>query len=192
MSRLRRLRALLFDLDGTLIDSARANYAAYARALREAGAVFEPIEVARRAAGRHWRRFLPELLAEAGIACDASDIARRKGELYREVIGELRLNAPLLGLAASVRPAMKTALVTTASKLNTEAILSHYALRDTFDVVVTGDDVSRHKPDPEVYRLALARLALDAADCVAFEDADVGVASAIAAGLAVVRVTFAD
>ena len=56
------MRALLFDLDGTLIDSAEANYSAYARALHEVGAVVEPSEVARRAAGRQWREFLPELL----------------------------------------------------------------------------------------------------------------------------------
>jgi beta-phosphoglucomutase-like phosphatase (HAD superfamily) len=189
---LRKLRGLLFDLDGTLIDSAEANHAAYARALREVGAVFDTAEVARRAAGRQWRQFVPELLSAAGIACDAGDVARRKGELYREVIGELRLNVPLLALASSVRPALKTALVTTASALNVQAILGHFALLDAFDVVMTGDDVSRHKPDPEAYLMALARLALGAEDCVAFEDSDVGVASATAAGIAVVRVAFGD
>jgi beta-phosphoglucomutase-like phosphatase (HAD superfamily) len=52
-----RLRALLFDLDGTLIDSAEANYAAYARALSEVGVVIDPGELAKRAAGRQWRPF---------------------------------------------------------------------------------------------------------------------------------------
>jgi beta-phosphoglucomutase len=186
-----KLRALLFDLDGTLIDSAAANHAAYARALREVGAMIGPGEVAGTAAGRHWREFVPELLAAAGIACDPRHVARRKGELYREMIGELRLNGPLLALAASVRPPMKTVLVTTASAENVRAILSHFALGDAFDFVLTGDDVSRHKPDPEVYRLALTRLAVDAGECLAFEDSDVGVASAAAAGIAVVRVAFA-
>jgi beta-phosphoglucomutase len=185
-----RLRALLFDLDGTLIDSAEANYAAYARALSEVGLAIDPAELERRVGGRQWRAFLPEMLATVGIECDPSQVARRKGELYRQTIGELHLNGPLLALAASVRPAMKTVLVTTASADNVSAILSHFALRDTFDVVVTGDDVSRHKPDPEAYRLALARLALEAGECLAFEDSDAGVASAVAAGIAVVRVAF--
>jgi len=185
-----RLRALLFDLDGTLIDSAEANHAAYARALSEVGVEIDPGELARRAAGRQWRAFIPELLAAAGIECDAGHVARRKGELYRETIGQLQLNGPLLALAASVRPAMKTVLVTTASADNVSAILSHFGLRDAFDLVVTGDDVSRHKPDPEAYRLVLARLAVEAAQCLAFEDSDVGVSSALAAGIAVVRVAF--
>jgi beta-phosphoglucomutase len=183
-----RLRALLVDLDGTLIDSADANHSAYARALSEVGVVIEPSELARRAEGRQWRAFLPELLADAGVECDPGEIARRKGELYRETIGTLHVNGPLLALAASVRPAMKTVLVTTASAANVAAILNHFGLRDAFDFVVTGDDVSRHKPDPEAYHLALARLGLDAGECLAFEDSDVGVASAAAAGIAVVRV----
>jgi beta-phosphoglucomutase len=184
------VRALQFDLDGTLIDSAEANYSAYARALHEVGAIVEPSEVARRAAGRQWREFLPELLASAGVEREPGEVARRKGEIYRDMMGELRLNSPLLALAASVRPIMKTVLVTTASADNVGAILKHFGLGEAFDFVVTGDDVSRHKPDPEAYRLALARLALDPADCVAFEDSDVGVASATAAGIAVVRVEF--
>jgi HAD superfamily hydrolase (TIGR01509 family) len=185
-----RLRALLFDLDGTLIDSAEANSTAYARALSEVGVLIDPGELEKRAAGRQWRAFLPEVLAAASIEFEPGQVARRKGELYREAIGALQLNGPLLTLAASVRPAMKAALVTTASADNVSAILSHFALHDAFDVVVTGDDVSRHKPDPEPYRLALARLALEAGECLAFEDSDVGVASAIAAGIAVIRVAF--
>ena len=190
MRAVRRLRALLFDLDGTLIDSAEANYAAYSHALLEFGVRIEPAAVAQAAAGRQWRDFLPALLREAGVERDPAAIAERKGELYRESLGELRLNAALLALAASVRPQMATALVTTASGESVRAILRHAGLEHAFDHVVTGDDVTRHKPDPEAYRLALSRLQLDPRDCLAFEDSDVGEASAEAAGIAVVRVTF--
>ena len=187
---MRKLRALLFDLDGTLIDSADANHAAYSRALQEFGVHIEPDEVAKAAAGRQWRDFLPELLYEAGVERDPAAIAARKGELYRDALGDLRLNGALLALAASVGPEMKTALVTTASSQSVRAILDHPNLRHTFDCVVTGDDVTRHKPDPEAYLLAMARLQLDPRECLAFEDSDIGVASARAAGVSVVRVTF--
>jgi beta-phosphoglucomutase len=186
------LRALLFDLDGTLVDSARANYAAYSRALFEVGARVGPSAVAEAAAGRQWREFLPELLRDAGVHCDPAAVARRKGELYRETLGEMRLNLALFSLAASIRPGMKTALVTTASAESVRAITRHFGLDSVFDLVITGDDVTRHKPDPEAYQLALARLALEARECLAFEDSDVGAASASAVGIAVVRVTFAQ
>ena len=188
----RRLKALFFDLDGTLIDSARANYTAYSRALLEVGVRVEPEAIARVAGGRQWRDFLPALLRDAGIECDPATVARRKGELYRDTIGELRVNFALLSLAASVRPGMQTALVTTASAESVRAICRHLNCENTFDLVITGDHVTRHKPDPEAYGLALARLQLDPKECLAFEDSDVGAASAGAAGIAVVGVNFTE
>jgi len=186
-----RIKALLFDLDGTLVDSADANHAAYSRALYEFGVRIAPDEVARAAMGRQWRDFLPPLLREAGVGSDPAAVARRKGELYREMLGEIRVNYALLSLAASVRPAMRTVLVTTASAESVHAILHHFDLNNCFDLVITGDDVTRHKPDPEAYRIALESLQLESAECLAFEDSDVGVTSAEAAGIAVVRVAFA-
>jgi HAD superfamily hydrolase (TIGR01509 family) len=189
---MRKLRALLFDLDGTLVDSERANHTAYSRALFEAGAQIQPDDVARTAGGRQWRDFLPALLRDAGVDCDPAAIARRKGELYREMVGELRVNSALLSLAAGVRPGLRTALVTTASAESVQEILRHFGIVSTFDLVITGDDVTRHKPDPEAYRLALARLRVHPRECLAFEDSDVGMAAASAAGVPVVRVTFAE
>ena len=187
-----RIRALLFDLDGTLIDSSEANYSAYSRALAEFGVVMEPRVVAKIAGDRQWREFLPELLRCAGVDEDPARIASRKFELYRTAIAGVRLNRPLLGLAAAVRPAIRTALVTTASASSVGAILAHFAMRELFDVVVTGDDVVRYKPDPEAYRVAVERLSIPAEDCLAFEDSEVGTASATAAGVAVVRVRFTE
>jgi beta-phosphoglucomutase len=187
---LRRIRALLFDLDGTLIDSAAANHSAYSQALLEFGVRVEPEEVARAAAGRQWRDFLPDLLRGNGVECDPAAIARRKGELYREMLDELRVNSPLLSFAASVRPGMRTVLVTTASGESVRAILRRRDFGHVFDLVITGDDVTRHKPDPEAYLLAMARLQVEPGECLAFEDSDVGVASAEAADIAVVRVSF--
>ena len=98
----------------------------------------------------------------------------------------------LLALLAGCRDRVRTALVTTASRANVDAILDAHGLRPDFDVVVTGDDVSRHKPDPEAYLLAAARLAVAPAQCLVFEDSDIGLKSARAAGMAVVRVAFTD
>ena len=185
-----KLRALLFDLDGTLIDSAKANYQAYSSALREFGVAIEPDEVERIAAGRQWRDFLPALLRRGGVELDPAAVARRKGELYRESLSEVRTNTGLFSLAASVGPRIRTVLVTTASAESVRAILQRLDVSELFDHVITGDEVTRHKPDPEAYHLALARLQLGPRECLAFEDSDVGVASAEAAGIAVVRVRF--
>ena len=187
-----RIQALLFDLDGTLVDTSEANYTAYSQALAEFGVAIEPRAIAARAADRQWREFLPELLRDAAVDADPARIAHRKGELYRTAIGGVRVNRALLGLAAAVRPMIRTALVTTASAGNVSAIMAHFGMEALFDVVITGDDVVRHKPDPEAYRVAAERLSVPADACLAFEDSDAGAASAVAAGMAVVRVRFTE
>jgi beta-phosphoglucomutase len=184
----RMLKGLLFDLDGTLIDTSATNYGAYALALREVGVDVAPRAVADAAAGRHWSEFLPLLLEGAPATILPAAVARRKGELYRQMLGDTRLNAPLVALAESSRPHMRTAVVTTASAASVRALLECHRIADLFDVVVTGDDVKHRKPDPEAYAVAVARLKLAPEECLAFEDSDVGVRSAQAAGIAVVRV----
>jgi beta-phosphoglucomutase-like phosphatase (HAD superfamily) len=185
----RTVRGLLFDLDGTLVDTAGASHGAYAAALAEAGIVVEPHTLAAAcAAGRHWSEFLPGLIESAGGAVEPAAVARRKGELYRKTLGETRVNAPLVALVASSRPHLRTALVTTASAESVHALLRVHDLGSLFDAIVTGDDVRHRKPHPEAYRLAVSRLALTPEECLAFEDSDVGVASATRAGLAVIRV----
>lgn len=182
-------RALLIDLDGTLVDTAGANRAAYARALAEVGVHVEPDALAPRVDGRNWRQFLPELLAEAGVTADPAAIAQRKATLYADAAVATHPNAALVALLVASRPALATALVTTASARNAHAVLAAHGLAPLFDVIITGDDVAEHKPHPAAYQLAAARLGLVPGECVAFEDSAIGAASAEAAGIPVLRVT---
>ena len=179
--------ALLCDLDGTLVDTRWANYRAYAAALAEVGVVIGEADFQRDAQGLHWRRFLPPMLGEA--ADQAPAVAARKVELYPGFIAQARPNAELVALAEAARGRVPIALVTTASAANAGAVLAAHRLEGLFDVVISGDDVARHKPDPQAYALAIARLGVAPGDCFAFEDSDAGAASATAAGAAVVRVT---
>lgn len=178
--------ALLVDLDGTLVDTADANYRAYAAALDEAGVRLARAEFDRVAQGRNWRQFLPAMLA--GAAAQPEAVAARKAELYGGCLHLTVVNGGVARLVALSRPGCRTALVTTASRPNAEAILRYHDLAGLFDVVVTGSDVSRHKPDPEAYRLAAAKLGVSPRDCVAIEDSEAGVASALAFGAAIIRV----
>lgn len=183
------LKALMIDLDGTLADTADANYRAYAAALAEAG-----IEVGRaafdaEAQGRNWRQFLPIFLG-ADRADEAPQIAARKTALYGEMLTHVRINHALVRLIESFAPVGPAALVTTASRKSVEAILDHHDLGRLFRVVITGDEVTHHKPDPEPYLMAAEAMNVDPATCLAVEDTDEGAASAEAAGMAVLRVEF--
>jgi HAD superfamily hydrolase (TIGR01509 family) len=182
-------RALLVDLDGTLVDTASANYLAYAEALGEVGVSISREAFDRVAFGRNWRQFLPALLADrAGV--EPAAVAARKVALYPGKIEHTRVNEALVSLLASLRPTWRTALVTTASAANAGAILHHYELHALFDTIVTGSDVARHKPNPEAYVLAAERLGVAAADCLIVEDSEIGLASARAFGAPCLMVAF--
>ncbi|MCW3848027.1 HAD family phosphatase [Sphingomonas sp. LB-2] len=175
------LAALLFDLDGTLVDTAEANYRAYAAALAEAGVTIGREQFDAVATGRRWTQFLPLLIPEGHAA-----IAERKRALYPGLLGASRLNQPLVDLARASR--LRLGLVTSASRSGTEAVLAAHGLSGFFEVVITGDDVAEPKPAPDAYRLAAARLGLQPLQCLAFEDSDPGAESARRAGIAVVRI----
>jgi HAD superfamily hydrolase (TIGR01509 family) len=183
------LEALLFDLDGTLVDTAEANYAAYSAALGEVGIDVSRAAFARAATGRHWRDFLPALVGDA--LADVAAIAARKRQLYPAMASRTTVNRRLHGLALQARSRRALALVTTASRASATAVLAAHELAALFEVVITGDDVDRPKPAPDPYLLAAARLGLSPAQCLAFEDSDAGVASARSAGMRVRRITFA-
>jgi beta-phosphoglucomutase len=179
--------ALLFDLDGTLVDTSEANFRAYRDALGEVGVTIERERFERVAFGRNWRQFLPQFLEQAGSEADPANVAARKRALYGNHRNAFRYNEQLLALAAAAHPNQRVALVTAASADSIDVVLGP-ARRKLFEVEVTGDDVARHKPAPDAYLLAARRLGVAPASCVAFEDSDIGAASATAAGMTVVRV----
>jgi HAD superfamily hydrolase (TIGR01509 family) len=180
-------KALLVDLDGTLVDTRTANYLAYSEALAAVGVAVERSRWDEIAEGRNWKQFLPALLQgvpEAG----PERVAAHKAELYPTKLTHSHANEALVALIRGGRGTWRTALVTTASAANADAVLRHHRLDDLFDVRVTGGDVERHKPYPDAYRLAAERLDVAPDVCLAFEDSDIGVAAATAFGAACLRV----
>lgn len=180
------VRGLLFDLDGTLVSTKEANYCSYRDAFAEFG-YFLSREEFEGTWGRDSRDFVPEILRDLS-ADDCAALRARKSALYKKYVDQTVPNTPLIEFVRLVARTHKTALVSTAKSVNARQILEFHGLEDLFDVLVFGDDLTRSKPDPEGYNKALARLGLDPADCVAFEDSATGHAAATAAGLQVITV----
>ncbi|WP_147263080.1 HAD family phosphatase [Geodermatophilus sp. TF02-6] len=180
------LRALLFDLDGTLVDTREANYLAYRDAFAQSGHELTPERFAT-TWGRDSRDFIPDLLP--GIDPLGVDTIRAaKSRLYADQLHRTTANAALVAFLRLVAPTHRTALVSTAKSGNGRQILDAHGLTPLFDVVVWGDDVTRSKPDPEGYLRALHLLGVDAAAGLAFEDSETGRLAALAAGLTVLEV----
>ena len=184
------IQALLFDLDGTLADTAALNVDSYAKALSEAGIAVPAGILERESPGRHWRQFLAPIIASAGGSVKPESIANRKKVIYGGLVHQVRLNDALLSLLEACHGRLRTALVTTASRANVDALLDAHALRRHFDVIVTGDDVEHHKPDPEAYVQAARLLGIDPCRCLVFEDSRIGEQSAHAAGMKTQLISF--
>lgn len=178
------LKAILVDMDGTLLDTADANAAAYCEALSEFGYAVSHKAFWDVAEGRSWKFFIPELTGRSDMV-EAKRIAIRKSQLYPKHFHRTKVNILLLALLRAIHGSVAVALVTTASRVAVDGLLMHHQLQDLFDIVITGDDVARSKPDPAPYDLAASRLGVEADQCVVFEDSEVGIQSAMAFGASI-------
>ena len=194
------LAALIFDVDGTLAETEELHREAFNRAFAGEGLPYRWDQARYRSlllvtGGRQrLEHFFAEStdLTEPQIAGLAPRLHLAKNGHYAEVMAdspiELRPGVADLLRQARATP-LKLAIATTTSRVNLEGLARRFPGEldlDGFDVVVCGEDVTALKPDPEVYRTALQRLALPPGRCLAFEDTRNGVESAVGAGLRVV------
>lgn len=184
----RPLDAVLWDLDGTLVDTEPSWIAAEYRLVESFGGSWND-EHAKAQVGNALLVTGEYLRQHGGVRLPAARIVElllaevladvRRGVHWRPGVRRLLAECRQLGLA--------TGLVTMSYLELAEAITDQLPA-DSFDVLVTGDQVARGKPDPEAYLAAADRLGVDPARCLAIEDSLTGVAAAEAAGCLVVAV----
>ena len=183
------LRALLFDFDGVLADTENIHVAAWQRTLAALGWEVDDATCAR-AAEVDDRVFLADLFAARRIeGGDLDGWLARKQELTVALLTDSpRLYPGAARLVEAVRGRVRLAVVTTTWRANVAAVLGASGLADAFDLVIAKEDVAEVKPDPEGYRLALARLGVAPREAVALEDSPTGLDAARAAGVRLVAV----
>lgn len=184
--------AVIFDMDGVLVDSGAHHREAWMRLLAELGVVPRP-GFWRRTIGRTSIEAVPLLLGEPVGPAEARRLADRKHAHYvRLAGGGLPAVAGVVAFVETVRAhAVPLAVATSARRSDARALLGPLGLFDRFDAIVTAEDVTRGKPDPEIYRLAASRLGAAPEGCLVFEDAIVGVQAARSAGMRVIGVATA-
>ena len=196
----RQAKALIFDVDGTLAETEELHRQAFNRAFAVAGVDFTwNRELYGELLGvTGGRRRILSYFERRGMAIDdaalasATQLHAAKNRHYAEAMagGAIALRPGVARVVAEARESgIKVAIATTTGRSNLTALLDAVAAtlpRNSFDVVVTGEDVTALKPDPEAYVLALRRLGLPAAACLAFEDSEVGLRAAVGAGIATI------
>ncbi|MGM0574372.1 MAG: HAD family hydrolase [Myxococcota bacterium] len=183
------VRAVLWDMDGTLIDSERLHEDLEKRVMTELGVPFEP-DVLEAHRGHPTRALFGALLERVGRADRLEEALQRRLDLVQDRVVERVV--PVRGAEAALNdiPARthRFALVTSNERVIAEGVLERFGWAWRFDVVVGVEDYDHPKPDPEPYRLACERLGVSPEHTLVVEDTPAGVASARAAGCRVAAV----
>ena len=179
---------VIFDMDGVLVDSAAPHFESWKLLAAECGGTVTRDQFAA-TFGRQNRDIVPILFGEVSEA-RMRELSDRKEELYRDLV---RKNPPILPGAGELirglhQAGVRLAVGSSGPRENIDLVLEAMWLANRISVVVSGDDVTRGKPDPQVFLLCAERLGISAGRCIVVEDAPVGIEAARAAGARAVAV----
>jgi beta-phosphoglucomutase family hydrolase len=180
--------ALIFDLDGVVVDSMPIHQAAWRRYLESQGV--PPGDLASRMLGRRNDEIVMDFLGHSADAQIVAEHGAAKERLYREMMRE-SLTAQLVpGVTAFLESArgLPLAVASNAERANIDFVLDGAGLRDYFQAIVDGSQVARSKPAPDIYIRAASELGLAPPDCIVFEDSPVGIEAARESGARVVGI----
>ncbi|MDD5350317.1 MAG: HAD-IA family hydrolase [Chthoniobacteraceae bacterium] len=180
----------LFDWDGVIIDSSRHHEKSWELLAKEEGLPLPP-DAFRLGFGRKNQIIIPEIYHWSNDPVEIERLGRRKEELYRELMAADALE-PLPGVRAwleTLRDAgIPRAVGSSTPRANLDAAMGRLGLGGLFDAIVSAEDVTLGKPNPEVFLKAAARIGCRPERCVVFEDALAGIAAARAGGMRVIGI----
>jgi beta-phosphoglucomutase len=186
-----RANGAIWDMDGTLVDTAELHFRAWEEVCREEGRPFSRADFAA-TFGRRNPEIIRALFGDRFDDEQVEELGERKEEKYRAAAR--RGVAPLPGVVPLLeglrRAGFRQAIGSSAPRANLDLILGLMGVASFFDAVVSSEDTQRGKPDPQVFLVAAERLGVPPGRCVVFEDAVAGVQAARAAGMKCVAVRF--
>ncbi|NYF77897.1 HAD family hydrolase [Granulicella arctica] len=180
-------KAYLFDCDGTIVDSMPLHYIAWKRVLSEWNCDF-PEDLFYSWGGMPVAEIIATLNERQGLTMPVADVMKRKEGLYFEILSDLKAVPEVLEHIEASHGQIPFAVVSGSTRDSVTASLTVLNLLDRFDTLVCAGDYQRSKPDPEPFLIAAARLGVAPEDCLVFEDTEMGIQSATAAGMASVKV----
>lgn len=176
------IQALIFDCDGTLVDSMFAHYSSWHKALLSQDISLDEQNFYRHS-GTPSSRVIPMLAAEQGKDLDFEQALAEKEQHFLESIELLRPIAPVVDIAQSHRGKLKMAVASGGTRNLVHQQLRQIQVMDWFETVVTCEDTEYHKPDPHVFLEAASRLQVKPEYCRVYEDGEPGIEAARRAGM---------
>jgi HAD superfamily hydrolase (TIGR01509 family) len=180
--------AFLFDCDGTIVDSMPLHYIAWTQALREYGCTDFTEELFYAMGGMPVADVVATLNRRDHLSIQVEAFAHRKEALYYDLIHQLQPVPEVLEVIHAYHGKLPFAVVSGSTRESVVKSLEALNILNLFDTLVCAGDYTHGKPSPEPFLQAATRLHVDPTRCLVFEDAEVGIQAATAAGMASVRI----
>jgi HAD superfamily hydrolase (TIGR01509 family) len=180
-------RAYLFDCDGTIADSMPLHYIAWKTVLAEWNCDYAE-DLFYSWGGKPVRNIIADLNEIHGLEMPIDAVATKKEALYLEQLPRLKAIPEVLEHIEAEHGRIPFAVVSGSRRSSVVGSLTAIGLLDRFETIVAAEDYTRGKPAPDAFLLAAERLGVAPADCLVFEDTDLGIEAATAAGMASVKV----
>jgi beta-phosphoglucomutase len=185
------MKALIFDMDGTMVNNMHYHLLAWEQIIRERGGNLSGDALKKEMYGKN-EEAIVRIFGEGRFSeAEIDDIATEKEVIYRNLYHPFI--KPVDGLSRLIQRARSEGIVlgvgTASNKGNTDFVLGGLGLLDVFGAVICADEVLNSKPDPETFLKVAARLGIEPADCIVFEDVPKGVEAATRAGMRSVALT---
>ncbi|MFN7189578.1 MAG: beta-phosphoglucomutase [Cyclobacteriaceae bacterium] len=186
------IKALIFDLDGVIVDTAHYHFVAWQRLARELGIDFTEKDNERLKGVSRMRSL--EIILEIGnrqmSESEKERLATRKNAWFVEYIQNVKPDEIFPGVKEMIQTCKAAGfrVALASSSKNARTVLRNLKVEDLFEGFVDGNMITHSKPNPEIFLKAAAQLGVEPQHCVVFEDAEAGVEAALAAGMKCVGV----
>jgi beta-phosphoglucomutase family hydrolase len=177
-----RARALIFDIDGTLVDTMPLHFVAWMQASKAHGFPFdEPTFLAM--AGMPAMKIIESLAKQYRLALDPKAVAADKEARFLEMLPEAKPIEKVVEIVRTCHGRFPMSLGTGGTREVAWKTICAAGLKSYFDILVSSEDVDHHKPAPDTFLECARRMGVEAQFCQVFEDSDLGIAAAVHAGM---------
>jgi len=172
------IKALIFDLDGTLVNTEPMHYRAWKQTLVNNGVTHFTFETFMRFVGTSNETVARDYIKSDNIKKSEIDLVLEKQDFYLDLIPEIQLLPGVLEILTQYHSSMRLAVASSSHKREITAILKTLKLDSYFEMVIGGDMVKKRKPNPEIFLKVQQSLRVAPEECIAFEDSEHGLNSA--------------
>ncbi|MBD3675026.1 MAG: beta-phosphoglucomutase family hydrolase [Planctomycetaceae bacterium] len=179
--------AIIFDCDGTLVDSMPSHYIAWVQTVADYGLTFDEDRFYA-LGGWPTIKVAQLVIEENDLDVSAQKLTDIKEARFEENLDKIKIIQPVVDVVEEYYGKLPLAVGTGAIDRICREMLTHVGLLDRFEAIVAADHVQHHKPAPDTYLEAARQLSIPAAECLVYEDTQPGIEAALAAGMQVVDV----